>query len=917
MGAETRRHLPARIDAPVTVRALPWIDPSRQIRITVGQGMTVAQIVRHTLPDLRSHELVRVTVGDMVLESAHWARIRPRAGVTVVIRVLPGSGNLLRSVLTITIAVAALALGQFYGAALAGSALGSMLGMSATAGSALISGSVLLVGTLLVNAFIPVRNNKGGDSKDSPTYSIQGWRNPINPDGVIPVVMGRHRFAPPHAAYPYTWSYVDDQYVTALFCFGYGPLEITNIRIGETPIEKYVNVTYQLMQGVAGDTPQTIYPSQVIEEQVSVELSSIRAALFSSDTRFTAADATEFSIDIQFPGGLAGFVDVKVGSTQKSVRVAFVVPFVLRIREETSAVWQTIDGVQVLHSTTKPFPRTFRFVLPTRGRYEVELTRGAPDWDDWDQSYLPAQITSRSFWTVIRSYRPESPVSVDVPLSLIAVQVRATGQLNGTLDNLSADVARICPDWDASTQTWVTRATNNPASLFRYALQGRPFAYPVPDSGIDIQTLEDWAEFCADKGLAYNRVHDTPSSLYEALGDIAAAGRASPHHDGERWTVVIDRPQDVIVGHVSPRNSWGFHGERSFVRYPDAFRVKFKDETSKFGFQDAERIVLWPDFDGDPEITEEIELPGVTNPEQVWREARRRQYEAKYRLDTWTVSQDFEGLMVSRGDRVQLSHDVLDRVQITARVVEISGMTVVLDEKITMAAGVDYAVRFRRDDGSTLLRRVRTFAGEHRAVVLLGEGDTPEVGNFAMFGVAGRETFDALVKGIEGGEDMTRHLTLVAHAPEISELADSDEVPAWDGRAGEDVGPISHVPSTPSFGVIATASKSGSSYPGAIYAPVIASLIGGIPPASFQIDHRLSGAGAWTTVSIQAGAGGAMIEVYQIGDAVDLRVRALDNSTPVNASAYSATITIIVGAQDARSLNFSKKLNASALMQGW
>ena len=60
-----------------------------------------------------------------------------------------------------------------------------------------------------------------------------------------------------------------------------------------------------------------------------------------------------------------------------------------------------------------------------------------------------------------------------------------------------------------------------------------------------------------------------------------------------------------------------------------------------------------------------------------------------------------------------------------------------------------------------------------------------------------------------------------------------------------------------------------------------------------------------------------MIEVYQIGDAVDLRVRALDNSTPVNASAYSATITIIVGAQDARSLNFSKKLNASALMQGW
>ena len=917
MGAETRRHLPACIDAPVTVRALPWIDPSRQIRITVDQGMTVAEIVRHTLPASQVRELVRVSIGDMVLEPVHWARIRPRAGVTVVIRVLPGNGNLLRSVLTITIAVAALALGQFYGAALAGSALGSMLGMSATTGSALISGSVLLAGTLLVNAFIPVRNNKGGDQKDSPTYSIQGWRNPINPDGAIPVVMGKHRFAPPHAAYPYTWSYVDDQYVTALFCVGYGPVEITNIRIGETPIEKYVNVTYQVMQGVAGEPQQTIYPSQVIEEQVSVELSWVRAANFAPDVRFTAADATEFSIDIQFPGGLAAFVDVKIGNTQKSVRQAFVVPFLLRIREESSAVWQTIDGVQVLHATTKPFTRTFRFPLPTRGRYEVELTRAAPDWDDWDQSYLPAQITSRAFWTVIRSYRPEAPLHVDFPLSLIAVQVRATGQLNGTLDNLSADVARICPDWDAATQTWVTRATNNPASAFRYALQGRPFSYPVADSGIDIQTLEDWHEFCVLKGLTYNRVHDTPSSFYEALADIAAAGRASPHHDGERWTVVIDRPQDVIVGHVSPRNSWGFHGERSFVRYPDAFRVKFKDETSKFGFQDAERIVLWPDFDGDPEITEEIELPGVTNPEQVWREARRRQYEAKYRLDTWTVSQDFEGLTVSRGDRVQLSQDVLDRVMVSARVRAVAGATVLLDEIVTMTAGASYAVRFRRASGETLLRQIVTIDGESSAVILMGDGDVPECGDLAMFGPARRETFDALVKGIEGGDDLTRHLTLVAHAPEISELADSDEVPAWDGRAGDEVGPVSQIPSPPSFGAIATASKSGSSYPGAIYAPIVATMAGGVLPTSFEIGHRLSGTGPWTTIVIQAGAGGVMITAYQIGDAVDLRARAFDSATPPNASAYSAVTTVIVGAQDPRGLDFSTRLNSDQLMDGW
>lgn len=711
----------------------------------------------------------------------------------------------------------------------------------------------------------------------------------------------------------YTWSYVDDQYVNALFCFGYGPVEISNIRIGETPIEKYVNVTYQVMQGVAGEPQQTIYPSQVIEEQVSVELSWVRAANFAPDVRFTAADATEFSIDIQFPGGLAAFVDVKIGNTQKSVRQAFVVPFLLRIREESSAVWQTIDGVQVLHATTKPFTRTFRFPLPTRGRYEVELTRAAPDWDDWDQSYLPAQITSRAFWTVIRSYRPEAPLHVDFPLALIAVEVRATGQLNGTLDNLSADVARICPDWDEATGTWITRATNNPASLYRYVLQGRPFAYPRSDAELDLDALAEWHEFCAAKGLTYNKPHDVSASLLETLADVAAAGRATPHHDGERWTVVIDRPQDLVIGHVSPRNSWGFHGERSFVRYPDAFRVKFKDQTSKFGFEEAERVVLWPGFVGEPEITEELELPGLTDPEQVWREARRRQYEAIYRLDTYTVSQDFEALAYSRGDRVQLSHDVIDRVMVAARVKDVSGRVVVLDEIVTMEVGTTYAVRFRRDSGETLLRAVETTPGETTALLVTDDGDMPEPGDLAMFGLAGRETIDALVKSVEGGDDMTRHLTLVAHAPEISELADSDVVPAWNGRVGDDV-ETDDIPGAPTFAEIRSGLSAGGDYRYAIYARIAADR-DTAAPASFEIGHRLTGAGSWTTVSIRAGTGAAFIDGYGRGDQVDLRCRAL-NSYAV-ASDWSATTTIIVAAEDPRGLDFSTRTNSDQIMDGW
>ncbi len=76
----------------------------------------------------------------------------------------------------------------------------------------------------------------------------------------------------------------------------------------------------------------------------------------------------------------------------------------------------------------------------------------------------------------------------------------------------------------------------------------------------------------------------------------------------------------------------------------------------------------FPGFEGDPKVVEKLDFPASTNPTMVWKETRRRQYELIYRPDTYTANQDFEALVVTRGDRVQLSHDVLDRTMVSARV---------------------------------------------------------------------------------------------------------------------------------------------------------------------------------------------------------------------------------------------------------
>ena len=184
--------------------------------------------------------------------------------------------------------------------------------------------------------------------------------------------------------------------------------------------------------------------------------------------------------------------------------------------------------------------------MTDRGLYEIEITRTSGDFDRPDQDFSKKEIqrTGRSQWSVLRSFRPEYPINFDAPLAVSAIRIRATGQLNGTLDEYNCDAFCICPDWDAASGTWIERETQNPASLFRHVLTGPAGAYPLTVDEVD--ALGDWHAYCVANGLTYNRIHDYEASVLDVLSDIAAAGRASPHDKGDRWGVVVDRALDTV-----------------------------------------------------------------------------------------------------------------------------------------------------------------------------------------------------------------------------------------------------------------------------------------------------------------------------------------------------------------------------------
>lgn len=893
MECEFSQKMHDRID----ICAVPHPFTLERIDGSVFPGMTVAEIVSQFQPDEALRRNAHVYIDDSYINQELWRSVRPKAGTRVTIRMVPtGSGggkNPLRTVLSLAVLAASPALGVQLGSVIFSSFGAAVTPSAFSVGTSLVN----FAGRMLINALAPISQSRGfrnPTERDSPTLFIQGARNQVLPFGRIPRPLGRHRMVPPMGARVYTETEGNLQYVRMLFVWGYGPLEISDLRIGETSIEEFEGVEIETRQGFDDDAPLSLYSQTVRQNDLSVLVSN--AAGY--QTRTTDDETDEISVDITLPRGLVEFdsqgkkksrnVQVEVqyapsgtsdwsagatafkaisaqqaiverptavttqGVTTHRVRVDRIVldpaSGVVRViagspvfvsqdpvlpavpescleiaritrRSDDDAVLVsgdiederlssyfgprfensgdfavTVDaaddtvniaagglknpGIVVNGKKTSALRRSIRFSV-LRGQYDVRVRRLTADTSS-------DKIFDQCFWTALRSITHESPVNM-AGLAVTALRIKATDQLNGVVDQFNGVVHSILPDWDGSQ--WVEQPASNPAAIFRHVLQGSANARPLPDSRLDLGALEAWHEVCSDENREFNMVVDFDASVRETLSRVAAAGRASPTILDGKWSVIRDQAQLVPVQHFTPRNSFGFKGEKSFDDVPHALRVRFINREKSW--QQDERLVF---DDGYDEVTatkyEGVDFPGITDPEQVWRDARYHLAAARLRPETYSFSADIEHIVCTRGDLIRFTHDVPLFGLMSARVKSVTGdgggpeqaLSVMLDAEVEMEAGKSYSLRFRKSDGSSLVKTVTTIAGttaDLQFATPFDMADGPQSGDLCMFGETGRESVELIVKAIEPQGDMTARLLCVDAAPAIH-LADSEAIPEFD-----------------------------------------------------------------------------------------------------------------------------------------
>ncbi len=668
--------------------------------LPVAAGTTI----RAWLDAHRIEEFERPTIclrnGEPVLR-ADWPVLEIGASDVVIFVSLPQGGgggggggkNPLRTVLMIAVMVAAPAIGG---------AIAGAIGITSTIGTSLITAAVGLAGATLVNVLVPppkppapsFGGSFGSTPAPSPTYALQSQGNQARLGQPIPVIYGRHLVYPDLAATPWTEYAGNEQYLHQLHCIGQGEYDLEQVRIEDTPISSFEEVTYEI---VAPGDPVTLFEADVTTaaEVAGQELKGTNEleagddgwiGPFAANPAGTAAE--EIGIDLVMPRGLyyantSGGLDPRTIDWEVEARA---------IDEDGGALggWVQLGAESVTAATNTAQRRSDRYPVAS-GRYEVRLRR--TDAKDTD-----ARAGHEIRWQGLKAFLSGEPVFGD--LTLLAVRMRATDNLSQRSSRLvNCILTRRLPIWDPVAGWSSPQPTRSIAWAFADAARAHCGA-DLPDARIDLAALHALDGLWQGRDDRFDAVFDQGVTVWEALTRIARVGRAVPFLQGGILRLVRDEARTLPVALFGPRNivkgslkvQYLMPGEDT----ADAVTVEYF--SARIWAPDEVTASL---ADSAADQPAKVELFGCTDEAQALREGLYMAAANRYRRRMVSFRTELEGLIPTYGDLIAVAHD-MPRWGQGGEVVawESESRTLELSEPLEWTDDETHYIALRRRDGT-------------------------------------------------------------------------------------------------------------------------------------------------------------------------------------------------------------------------
>lgn len=369
----------------------------------------------------------------------------------------------------------------------------------------------------------------------------------------------------------------------------------------------------------------------------------------------------------------------------------------------------------IAHGTSADVKRSTFELAVAAGEYEVQvrMTAATADGIAIASPYGRAQYS----FTQLRSYQAD-PASY-VGQARVGLVIKASGQLNGVLQQLSAVASARCNAWDGAN--WVWGPTSNPAWWYLDFARGRYdaddrllYGVGLAEAQVDVAGIKLWADFCDAQGLTFNAVIDRRQSCAEVLTMIARCGLASTSWASGKLGVIWDAVDatPVMAFGMSNIARGSFSVEYLSENLADEIVVSYVDADRDWQVQQVRASV--PNVTS-PDRTTTIDLMGCTNATLAGKFANVVAAQQYYRRRTVSWETDFEGFICQRGDVVLLSHD-LTQWGYSGRIVSVDGDDVTLDRAVPRTA-VDY-LTIREPDGTLTTYTVAAGTGDSNVLTL-------------------------------------------------------------------------------------------------------------------------------------------------------------------------------------------------------
>lgn len=614
----------------------------------VSAGQTLLVTLQRADPGFGDGQGWTVTVGGREVARKHWHLVTVKPGQTVEAYCVPR-----KQVLQL---VAILALTYFtFGLGTYGAATSLAAGSFGFAGAA----AVFVGGSILINKFLGPKLGSMGDmsgNQPPPTYSLQGGRNRARQWEPLSLVLGQTKALPDLANQPYTRFESDDQYLTMLYHAGINCGSVANLKNGATEMSTYEEVTIKRYGFPSGNTGTPPVLGTSVDSVAGGLLDAPDGAAGPYRTATSSPGTVRLEVDIQ--GTLTALTE-KAKPTTATALLDF------QYRALGGTLWQPFaaGAIEIANLGQKPVRRTYSMDVPA-GQYEVRGRKTTPD--PVDDSLRQHALE----WTTLRSFQPDTADYGGQPrVELVA---KATGQLNGSLDELSwIATAAPMPIWNGSA--WVTATApgaaglSNPGAIILMLLRGiyrgtGPTRQLIagaglPDRRIDIQSLQAFMVRCATMNFRFDAIIQENLSLNELLQSVAYAGLGTmSDHSGKIGVVYAaeSQPTEGIINMVS-MNARSFEVTYTLARTADEYVLEFFDAESDWSWQPVR-----------------VRAPGVTTPQESSSEnirgvayrghaamlARFSMGQNLYGRKTVSWEMDLEHMRYRRGAIVALSHDL-------------------------------------------------------------------------------------------------------------------------------------------------------------------------------------------------------------------------------------------------------------------